>query len=278
MDKNSVQNQELATVLRKTDGAISHLITGRTKTVDHETSTAIAKLLGTPEDFWSELKASEREHPERPAEYYLRTLGLNAGFDLMPGIVVDHQLRVLIEKWADCPEAEYTDDTLILAPFENARLRATAYDTQIGGIWDGLPRNSRPKMLKPGSHLTIKPGLTKFVHTLEHFRMPRDMVGRVGPTIDLLSSGLIVSHGPLIAPAYVGKLTVGVHNFTEETVTVSSDVRFIKVVFEKLQSKPEDQKPKLGLDADYDPQFLLEEEERLKAELETVRRARGTSG
>ena len=169
----------------------------------------------------------------------------------------------------------------MVEPLELSRLRAASYDTHIGGVWIGKPKEGRPKTLSEDEEVVLNPGDTRYVHSREHFRMPVDIVGRIGPTVDLITSGVSVSHGPLIAPLFEGKLTVALHNFTTNAVSVSTKERFIKVVFEKLQARPEARHHTIGLDSalstKLDKSFLEAERDRVLAELETLENALETA-
>lgn len=279
---SGVQKQELAAALRKSDSAITHLISGRTKTVDLDTSKAISRVLDTPEDFWYRVKKSEIRNPELAVSDYLREIGLSFDDPIAPGIIVDHQLRGLIsrtQRKVDIEETdnELDDDDLLIDPFDPARMKAVAYDTTIGGVWKGTPTEGIPSSLGGESTLRVGPQESIFVYTAEHFHMPRDIVGRLGPSVDLLLSGLFVAHGPLIAPLFRGRLTVAVQNLSNYEVSVQTDVRFMKVVFEKLQSQPSETEVLSGLpdrffSKDLSPEFLSQEEERIVSELEAIRK------
>lgn len=247
MQRQGVHNSELATKLGKSDSAVSHLLSGRTKTVDRETSRLISQLLDTPTDFWSELKENERLHPGRPASSYLDKLGGRPQWQTPPGILVDHQVLELQRRWAGTSEEEQiSDQAFIIEPFNTEQMGPAGYDTRLGGYWEGPPmENNNPKRLE--EFLEIPPSKTIYAHTREHFGMPVDTVGRVGPTVDLITTGIIVSNGPLIAPLFRGKLTVALHNFTQDVIRITEETRFIKVVFEKLQSVPQQRKPQTGL-------------------------------
>jgi len=277
LDKKGIHHQDIATALGKTESAVSHLISGRTKSVDDLTSARISQVLGTPETFWSELKSAEKQRAARPAPYYLRALGYAVEPVVKAGILVDYQVVGIIERWKDVEEDAYTDDTLVIEPFNSSDMKATGYDTHIGGVWSGPPKTSVPRRLQDDELLTIQPGETAYVHSREHFRMPVDIVGRIGPTVDLITCGVNVSHGPLVAPLYCGKLTVALHNFTSEPVSISQKTRFIKVVFEKLQAIPETREKLMGLDTqrklEQDKAFLQQEEQRTLAELDAIRQA-----
>ncbi|WP_193748340.1 dCTP deaminase domain-containing protein, partial [Leisingera sp. ANG-M1] len=226
--------------------AVSHLLSGRTKTVDRDTSRLISQLLGTPADFWSELKENERLRPSRPASAYLEELDGKPLRQIPPGILVDHQVMDLQRRWIGATgEEQLSDQAFIIEPFSTCQLGPASYDTRIGGYWEGHPEQTNPMMLN--GHLEIRRGETVYAYTQEHFGMPVDTVGRVGPTVDLITTGIVVSHGPLIAPLFRGKLTVALHNFTQDVIRITENTRFIKVVFEKLQSVPQQKKPETGL-------------------------------
>lgn len=275
MEQKNVKNQDLATVLRKTDGTVSHLVTGRTKSIDYETSKLIAQALDTPESFWFDLKQAEKSGSVLPTAHYMRELGYTSPVTITPGILVDYQVLQLIDEVADLSEDQYTDDTFIVDPFDRNSLKAASYDTHIGGYWEGLPSKSRPYCLEGGATFSVPAGATKYVHSREHFRMPVNMVGRLGPTVELIKKGFIVSHGPLIAPLYSGRLTVALQNFSDEDVTISSDLRFMKVIFEQLQATPESRERTSDLlNGNESEAELLERERALIKELAELREAK----
>lgn len=270
MKKKGVTNEQIAAALQKSESAVSHLISGRTKSVDANTSKIISRVLDTAPDFWSNLKADTKANPYKGVSSYLQALdqGVEES-EFKPGILVDHQILDLIGRSKSIPEDNYDATTFILESFERTRLKAASYDTVIGGYWSDLPKRGIPKPLSPDGAISLEPRQSKFVFTKEHFRTPSDIVGRVGPTVDLISCGVSVSHGPLIAPLFEGRLTVAVHNFTDTPVSITAEQRFIKVVFEKLSRAPEANFLQRGMELPHKSKKELSEIEEKIAELET---------
>lgn len=262
--------KELADCMGKTPSYVSHLVSGRPKKLDFETSKVIAGILGTPDVFWSDLFHDESLERAKPVSVYLDALKFGGEYELGPGLLVDFQIDAMVQAANDAGyetrEKSSAAEHLRIEPFVKDQLRATTYDTLIGGVWcGGLGRD--PEYLNQQS-LTVKPGEFLLVFTKEAISVPSNMHIRLAPAASFVQTGLILQNGHVLDPGFEGPLTVAVHNVTKKEISVPTDKPFLSLAFEILAERPKRLEELRG--AGYD--LELTEEERLKRDNERLSR------
>ena len=241
--RRGLTQRELAMKLGKTAGYISHLTTGRQKTVDLELSSQLANALDTGTTFWSDLFHDEETNRARSVDSYLSELDLRQTVDVPPGILVDFQIETMIQAARDSEflsrSASPGEEHLWIDNFDAERLQASSYDLIIGGVWRDKSAMDRAKFLSERDLFTVRAHSYELAFTLETICMPAFMHARVSQSASFARSGLIVSHGPIVDPCFEGVLTVAVHNYGDEDISIPVGDPFLTLVFERLTAMPQ---------------------------------------
>lgn len=155
-------------------------------------------------------------------------------------MLTDTNLRNLI-----CNDKEWTDkDKLHIYPFSEDSLTPVGYDLSVGGIYSSSLKGG-PFELKGGDKLTLYPGDTTLITTLETVDMPKNRAvsAIIQSKVSKVSKGL--SHiSTTIDPDWEGHLLIAVHNHSKNSVRLEFGETFCTVVFfeNKLPSTKDCQK------------------------------------
>jgi dCTP deaminase len=126
----------------------------------------------------------------------------------------DQELHAQLQETSDLFKG--LDDTVL--PYKSGSpVQAASVDLRIGGIF--VP-GSNPAMLgsaaKPRTQMTLAPGETAVVETLERCNLPKT-IGAIGfPPASVSSKGVLMTNPGHIDPGYEGTLSFTVINMAEE--------------------------------------------------------------
>jgi deoxycytidine triphosphate deaminase len=82
--------------------------------------------------------------------------------------------------------------------------------------------------------IVIEPNQTVFALTLEHLRLSRDFIARVGPTATNSLMGVHVGYGFQVDPGYEGPLVVRIDNLNTDKITLKREMILLSVEFTRL--------------------------------------------
>jgi deoxycytidine triphosphate deaminase len=108
---------------------------------------------------------------------------------------------------------EQAGDKLVLSPFEEKCLTPVGYDLRVGKTYTVSDMGRKRKDLKQGETITLQPGTTALISTLEFVRMPKDksITGLIESKVSQVSKGL--SHvSTTVDPDWRGNLLIAIHN------------------------------------------------------------------
>ena len=158
-------------------------------------------------------------------------------------ILVDWQIEELVEK-----------GEVGISGFSPECLQPASYDMRVGkeGYTTALGAVSR---IAEGSPLCIQPGDFAVVLTHEALRLPLNYMGRFGLRSYYARRGLVGTVGPQVDPGFVGKLAVGMVNFSSEEVVLEQLASFCTLELHCME-----QKARRGYAGPYQGQDRLSEE------------------
>lgn len=137
----------------------------------------------------------------------------------------------------------YVKKTALIYPFNPQRLSGASYDVTIAGdvvYWapDGGDRVVR-KLESKGDFFDLFPNSIAFVTLKPVFQIPNYMALRFNLKISHIYKGLLLGTGPLVDPGFVGRLSIPLHNLTNNTYRFSYGDQLITVEFTKLSPNRE---------------------------------------
>jgi deoxycytidine triphosphate deaminase len=142
-------------------------------------------------------------------------------------LLTDTDLRNMMSS-----EQEWTDKNKIhIYPFLENNLTPVGYDLSVGDSYASAFKAGRID-IKEGERVTIKPGDTVLITTLEKIGMPqnRTVSALVLSKVSQVSKGL--SHiSTTIDPDWKGELLVAIHNPSRSSLTIGYRENFCTVVF-----------------------------------------------
>jgi deoxycytidine triphosphate deaminase len=86
--------------------------------------------------------------------------------------------------------------------------------------------------------IRLRPNSLCYVTLKPHFRFPNYIAGRFNLLIRDVYRGLLVGTGPLVDPGFQGRLSIPLHNFTNNEYELEADDGFVYFEFTKL-SRPQ---------------------------------------
>lgn len=174
-----------------------------------------------------------------------------------PQISPDEQL--IIDKYAtyksvdpftDIPAAllnsadihSYVKATGMIHPFDKNELKSASYAAKIAGecrYWDEKKEKFETTILsKDGDKLILKPNAIAFVGIEPTFRLPDYIALRFNLKITHVYRGLLLGTGPLIDPGFEGKISIPLHNLTNNEYVFSYGETLIWIEFTKTSPIP----------------------------------------
>lgn len=137
----------------------------------------------------------------------------------------------------------YIKKTALIYPFDLDRLSGASYDVTIAGdvvYWDSKSGKREVSTLESkGDSFDLSPNSIAFVTLEPIFQIPDYMALRFNLKISHIYKGLLLGTGPLVDPGFVGRLSIPLHNLTNNTYHFSYGDQLITVEFTKLSPNRE---------------------------------------
>ena len=134
----------------------------------------------------------------------------------------------------------YIKTTSLIYPFDPDRLKGASYDVPIKGeviYWDENHNNCVPRRIllnKNGDSFDLLPNSIAFVTLEPTFRIPNYLALRFNLKITHIYKGLLLGTGPLVDPGFCGRLSIPLHNLTNNTYRFVIGDELITMEFTKL--------------------------------------------
>ena len=141
--------------------------------------------------------------------------------------LTDTDLDLLLKSSSD-------ERKLVLSPFEKECLTPVGYDLRVGETYITSDMGDVRKDLHEGEAITLRPGTTALITTLEDVRMPKDrsITGLIESKVSQVSKGL--SHvSTTVDPDWQGNLLIAIHNHAVEEIKLTYGDAFCTIVFLK---------------------------------------------
>lgn len=132
---------------------------------------------------------------------------------------------------------EPDDSKLVLSPFSPECLTPVGYHLRVGKTYTASDMGQVRKDLGEGETITLHPGTTALISTLEYVRMPKDktITGLIESKVSQVSKGL--SHvSTTVDPDWRGHLLIAIHNHAIEAIKLAYGETFCTIVFLKNAS------------------------------------------
>lgn len=136
----------------------------------------------------------------------------------------------------------YVKQTGLISPFHPDNLKGASYDVTIKGdvvYYEPDPIthvNGRKtfKLENDGDYFELLPNSIAFVTLEPTFRIPSYLALRFNLKITHIYKGLLLGTGPLVDPGFIGKLSIPLHNLTENTYRFYKGDQLITMEFTKM--------------------------------------------
>jgi len=140
----------------------------------------------------------------------------------------------LLEIFAPEAKGEFTyngkTEDCEIEHFDPTSVKPTSYDTRVGGFIR-YDENGNDEAIRVSEAVQIEPGQSVLVIVNEHITLPSWIEAEIHPASNIAKKHLIVSHGPVIDPAWSGYLEVSVFNPTPVTKEIRVDEPFLTLRF-----------------------------------------------
>lgn len=137
----------------------------------------------------------------------------------------------------------YVKATSLIYPFDVECLKGASYDVPISGevvYYDSNNPHANKKVIvnleNDGDYFDLLPNAIAFVTLSPSFRMPYYLALRFNLKITHIYKGLLLGTGPLVDPGFVGKLSIPLHNLTNNTYRFHKGDLLITMEFTKMSS------------------------------------------
>lgn len=178
-------------------------------------------------DPFDEVKPSLLNHEQILA--YIQKTGMISPFraDDLQGITYDARLYGECIYWEYIEDVGFSNDSDI----QNIHKRFKKKIVYVRGDPDDLQNPEREIIIKPNSIVFV---------TLEPtFRIPDYIVLRYNFRITNVYRGLLLGTGPIIDPGFQGKLSIPIHNLTNNEYRFKASDAIISIEFTKISLTPE---------------------------------------
>lgn len=165
-------------------------------------------------------------------------------------IIAKYSTYKSIDPFPDIPAAllnsadihSYVNATGMMHPFEEKQLKSASYTARIAGecrCWDEENENFETVFLEnENDNLVLRPNSIAFVGIEPTFRLPDYMALRFNLKISNVYRGLLLGTGPLIDPGFEGKISIPLHNLTNNEYVFSYGESLIWIEFTKTSPIP----------------------------------------
>lgn len=137
----------------------------------------------------------------------------------------------------------YVKATSLIYPFDSSKLKGASYDVPIEGhvvYYDAKLNAADKKVIRElkndGDYFDLPPNAIAFVTLQPTFRMPDYLALRFNLKITHIYKGLLLGTGPLVDPGFIGRLSIPLHNLTNNTYRFYKGDELITMEFTKMSS------------------------------------------
>ena len=137
----------------------------------------------------------------------------------------------------------YINAVSLIYPFYKEDLSGASYDVRIKGkvvYYEADDKNEILKiekdLLNDGDSFDLLPNSIAFVTLEPAFRIPDYLALRFNLKITHIYKGLLLGTGPLVDPGFVGKLSIPLHNLTNNTYRFFKGDKLITMEFTKMSN------------------------------------------
>lgn len=131
----------------------------------------------------------------------------------------------------------YVSKTGMIYPFYWNKLEGASYEVDIKGTvmwWDECGKMETKELVHSEDSFELKPNSIAFITLEPMFRIPDYIALRFNLKIVHVYRGLLLGTGPLVDPGFVGKLSLPLHNLTDNTYVFKAGDGIIQMEFTKL--------------------------------------------
>lgn len=131
----------------------------------------------------------------------------------------------------------YVAKTGMIYPFYWEKLEGASYQVGIKGTvmwWNEDGKMESKELMSSEDSFELKPNSIAFITLEPTFRIPDYIALRFNLKIIHVYRGLLLGTGPLVDPGFVGKLSLPLHNLTDNTYVFKAGEGIIQMEFTKL--------------------------------------------
>ena len=134
--------------------------------------------------------------------------------------------------------ADYVRTTGMVYPFHPDKLKTASYEVRLLGKWTFVDKKGEVQHgeLREGDRFVLKRNSIAFMTAEPLFQLPDYIALRHNLKINHVYKGLLVGTGPLIDPGFTGRISLPIHNLTENDYELHGGDGIIWVEFTKLSS------------------------------------------
>ncbi len=132
--------------------------------------------------------------------------------------------------------SDYVAAAGMLCPFRPKKLKSASYEIAFLGkcvYWDEDGKK-RVRIIRPGQEFLLKRNSIAFVTLEPVFRIPDYIALRFNLKITHIYRGILLGTGPLVDPGFMGRLSVPLHNLTNNDYTLTGGDDLIWMEFTKI--------------------------------------------
>lgn len=116
------------------------------------------------------------------------------------------------------------------------QLRSATYDMRMGNFAVRYDMGRKNEFIisdkfNEKNWISLPPNSLTFITTYEAFKLPRDVIARFNLKSKLVHKGLLLGTGPIVDPEFYGKVTIPIHNFSNQEVIINFKDSIIAVEF-----------------------------------------------
>lgn len=132
---------------------------------------------------------------------------------------------------------KYVMKTGMVYPFYCEKLEGASYEVDIKGTvmwWDENGEKQERELKNKDDSFELKPNSIAFITLEPMFRIPDYIALRFNLKIVHVYKGLLLGTGPLVDPGFIGRLSLPLHNLTDNTYKFKVGDGIIQMEFTKL--------------------------------------------
>ena len=127
-----------------------------------------------------------------------------------------------------------SEDLLMITHFDERMLQHASYYFRLGRRYSPQPRTSRTMdsvTMADGDVISLTGHGYTVIESYERFTLSSRTLAIIGPSSDLVDSGLLMVHGPVVDPLFDGRLSLGLWNLSPVVVELTVTQVIGKLIF-----------------------------------------------